>query len=50
MVDSRRALRILQRIALDVVRLEERDSGDRDALIADFDRLAAVKYLFVTAI
>lgn len=49
MVDARRILRILQRVKLDVDRLNER-ARDRESVRADFDRLAALKYLFVTAI
>jgi uncharacterized protein YutE (UPF0331/DUF86 family) len=48
-VDARRILRLLQRVKLDVDRLNER-ARDRAVLRADFDRLAALKYLFVTAI
>lgn len=49
MVDARRILRILQRVQLDVDRLRER-ARDRSGLRADLDRMAALKYLFVTAI
>ncbi len=50
MVDSRRVRRLLQRISEDVSYLDTRAADDRVALAADFDRLAAVKYVFVTAI
>jgi len=50
-VDARRVARLLQRIREDLGRLEERAGpAEREALRRDFDRLAAVKYLFVTAI
>ncbi len=50
MVDGRRVRRLLQRITEDIFYLATRAAGDRVALAADFDRLAAVKYVFVTAI
>lgn len=50
MVDARRVVRILQRIEQDLERLRTRAREDRSRLRDDFDRLAAVKYLFVTAI
>ncbi len=50
MVDGRRVRRLLQRISQDTSYLATRASDDRVALAADFDRLAAVKYVFVTAI
>lgn len=50
MVDPRRVIRMLQRIREDVERLQARAREDRDSLRRDFDRLAAVKYLFVTAL
>jgi uncharacterized protein YutE (UPF0331/DUF86 family) len=49
-VDGRRVVRLLQRIGRDLERLRERARLDRSALREDFDRLSAVKYLFVTAI
>lgn len=49
MVDARRILRILQRVKLDLDRLGER-ARDRSGLLADLDRMSALKYLFVTAI
>ena len=50
MVDERRVRRLLQRIADDLAWLAERRGGDRASLRADSDRLAALKYRFVTAI
>lgn len=50
MVDERRVRRLLQRITEDVTYLAVRAVDDRVALAADFDRLAALKYVFVTAI
>ncbi len=50
MVDGRRVRRLLQRITEDISYLATRAAGDRVCLAADFDRLAAVKYVFVTAI
>ena len=41
MVDERRVRRLLQRIADDLAWLAERRAGDRPALRADADRLAA---------
>jgi len=49
-VDGRRVRRLLQRITEDISYLATRAADDRVALGADFDRLAAVKYVFVTAI
>jgi uncharacterized protein YutE (UPF0331/DUF86 family) len=49
-VDERRVRRLLQRIADDLAWLAERRAGDRASLRADADRLAALKYRFVTAI
>jgi uncharacterized protein (TIGR00369 family) len=49
-VDERRLRRLLQRIADDLAWLAERRAGDRATLRADADRLAALKYRFVTAI
>lgn len=50
MVDERRVRRLLQRVSEDLAWLRERARGDRAALRADADRLAALKYRFVTAI
>lgn len=50
MVDGRRVRRLLQRISEDISYLSTRATDDRAGLAADFDRLAAVKYVFVTAI
>jgi len=49
-VDERRVRRLLQRVSEDLAWLRERARGDRAALRADADRLAALKYRFVTAI
>jgi uncharacterized protein YutE (UPF0331/DUF86 family) len=49
-VDPRRARRRLQRISEDLSYLRQRAAGDRRALRSDADRLAALKYVFVTAI
>ncbi len=50
MVDERRVRRLLQRIRDDLSYLSERARGDRAAVRADVDRLAALKYHFITAI
>ncbi|MEB2344183.1 MAG: DUF86 domain-containing protein [Deltaproteobacteria bacterium] len=50
MVDERRVRRLLQRVSEDLGWLRGRASEDRAALSADADRLAALKYRFVTAI
>lgn len=50
MVDARRVRRLLQRIEEDLAFLRERAGGDRAALRANRERLAALKYVFVTAI
>ncbi len=50
MFDGRRVRRLLQRITEDIAYLGTKAAGDRPALASDFDRLAAVKYVFVTAI
>lgn len=50
MVDERRVRRLLQRINQDITYLATKAVGDRVALMTDFDGLAAVKYVFVTAI
>ena len=49
MVDERRVRRLLQRISEDLTFLEARVDG-RHELVGDTERLAAVKYVFVTAI
>jgi len=49
-VDERRVRRLLQRVGTDLAYLGERARGDRGALGAAPERLAAVKYHFVTAI
>lgn len=49
-VDERRVRRLLQRIGDDLVYLEARARDDREAIRADADRLAALKYHFLTAI
>lgn len=49
MVDARRARRLLQRISEDLSFLDERVEHRLD-LLGDRERLAAVKYVFVTAI
>ena len=50
MVDERRVRRLLQRISEDLDYLAVRANQDPELLIADPDRLAALKYVFVTAI
>ena len=50
MVDERRVRRLLQRVTDDLAWLSERRAGDRASLRADRDRLAALKYHFITAI
>jgi uncharacterized protein YutE (UPF0331/DUF86 family) len=49
-VDARRVRLLLQRIEDDVAFLRDRAALDREALRRDRERLAAVKYVFVTAI
>jgi uncharacterized protein YutE (UPF0331/DUF86 family) len=49
-VDERRVRRLLQRISDDLIWLGDRASGDRAALRRDGDRVAALKYYFITAI
>lgn len=49
-VDERRVRRLLQRVGEDLAFLRQRASMEPVALRADADRLAAVKYVFVTAI
>lgn len=50
MVDERRVRRLLQRVSDDLGYLATRAGQDRTVLLADADRLAALKYVFVTAI
>lgn len=50
MVDERRVRRLLQRVSEDLDYLKARAGDDRAALRTDADRLAALKYRFVTAI
>ena len=50
MVDERRVRRLLQRISEDLSYLRSRAESDREAIRRDPDRLAALKYVFVTAI
>jgi uncharacterized protein YutE (UPF0331/DUF86 family) len=50
MVDEPRVRRLLQRVGDDLALLTERARVDREELASDVDRLAAVKYFFVTAI
>lgn len=50
MVDERRVRRLLQRVAEDLSYLIDRAGQDPEALVGDPDRLAALKYVFVTAI
>jgi len=49
-VDERRVRRLLQRISEDLSYLRTRSASDREAIRTDRDRLAALKYVFVTAI
>lgn len=49
-VDERRLRRVLQRVSDDLGYLRERARQDREAIRKDVDRLAALKYHFVTAI
>jgi uncharacterized protein YutE (UPF0331/DUF86 family) len=50
MVDERRLRRLLQQVSDAVGYLRARAGGDRAAIRRDVDRLAALKYFFVTAI
>lgn len=50
MVDARRLRRLLQRITDDLAFLAERAAADRSSLAGDPERMAAIKYVFVTAI
>jgi uncharacterized protein YutE (UPF0331/DUF86 family) len=49
-VDERRVRRLLQRVSEDLAYLRARAEEDRAGIRADADRLAALKYRFVTAI
>lgn len=50
MVDERRVRLLLQRIGEDLAYLKSRADLERDAIRADVDRLAALKYFLLTAI
>lgn len=50
MVDARRVRRLLQRVESDLSYLRARAALDPAALRRDEDRLAAIKYVFITAI
>lgn len=50
MVDRRRVRRLLQRITDDLGFLTERAEGDSRVLATDVERMAALKYVFVTSI
>lgn len=50
MVDERRVRRLLQRVSDDLGFLSARARTDRAELAGDAERLAAVKYVFITAI
>lgn len=50
MVDRRRVRRVLQRITDDLGFLTQRAEGDRRTLAADAEKMAALKYVFVTSI
>ncbi len=50
MVDERRVRRLLQRVSDDLTYLRSRAAADRKLIRDDPDRLAALKYVFVTAI
>ncbi|MEO6120840.1 MAG: DUF86 domain-containing protein [Acidimicrobiales bacterium] len=50
MVDERRVRRLLQRVTEDLAYLRQRSALGRATLLADTDRLAGLKYVFVTAI
>ncbi len=49
-VDRRRVRRLLQAIADDLAFLRERAGLDADLLLGDREKLAALKYVFITAI
>ncbi|MGH9111009.1 MAG: type VII toxin-antitoxin system HepT family RNase toxin [Acidimicrobiales bacterium] len=50
MVDERRLVRLLQRITNELGHLEGLAAGDRVALRADQERLAGLKYWFITTL
>ncbi len=50
MVDERRVRRLLQRVSEDLSYLDRRAQEDPDAQLSDRERMAALKYVFVTAI
>lgn len=50
MVDRRRVRRLLQRITEDLAFLAVRAGADRVRLVGDAERMAAIKYVFITAI
>ena len=50
MVDERRLVRLLQRVASELAYLQARAAEDRAALQADAERLSGLKYRFVTTI
>lgn len=50
MVDERRVERLLRHLQGDIAVLRHHGGGDRGELLSDDVRLAAVKYVFVTAI
>ncbi len=50
MVDGRRVRRLLQRVSDDLAYLHRQSHLDRTMLVQDFERLAALKYVFLTAI
>ncbi|MGH9166026.1 MAG: type VII toxin-antitoxin system HepT family RNase toxin [Acidimicrobiales bacterium] len=50
MVDQRRVRRLLQRVSEDLDYLRQRAALDPTELLGDADRLAGLKYVFVTAI
>ena len=50
MVDERRLVRLLQRVASELAYLQARAGEDRAALQADAERLSGLKYRFVTTI
>jgi len=49
-VDLRRVRLLLQRLGSDIAYLSDRAQSDRKAIARDVDRLAALKYVFITAI
>jgi len=49
-VDERRLVRLLQRVASELAYLQARAGEDRAALQADAERLSGLKYRFVTTI